>query len=46
MTLLTALFFVTGATAALTLLGLGLMVYLDGRDARRDAARRNMAHRR
>jgi hypothetical protein len=43
--LLTWIFFVTGATAALTLLGLALIVALDGWDARRDARRRNMAHR-
>jgi hypothetical protein len=45
MNLLTAFFFVTGATAALCLGFLAVMVALDGRDARRDAARRNQAHR-
>jgi hypothetical protein len=45
-TLPAALLIVGAATAALTLLGVALTVYLDGRDARRDARRRNMAHRR
>jgi hypothetical protein len=43
--LLAAIFLITGATAALTLVGLALMVALDGRDARREARRRNQAHR-
>lgn len=46
MNLLAFLLLVAAATVAFTLAGFVLMSFLDGRDARRDAARRNGAHRR
>jgi len=45
MNLLAALLLVSGATAALSLLIVAVTAALDGRNARRDAARRNGAHR-
>ena len=44
MNLLSALLFVIAATASLSLAVITVTMHLDGRDARRDAARRNGAH--
>lgn len=42
--LIPALLIVGAATVALSVIGIELTIFLDGWDARRDAARRNGAH--
>jgi hypothetical protein len=45
MTLLAALLLVSATTALVVLVSVGVLLALDGWDARRDAARRNQARR-